>query len=120
MISYETYKNLHVFFIIGFFMYVSIIFYDPQFLELKKRKFLVGFLSFLILVAGMGLIARLNFKHSEPFPLWIRLKIINWAIINFLLWGIYKLKTKNYKVLLLICTMLCVWAGIWIAINKPV
>jgi hypothetical protein len=120
MISYETYKSLHIFLIICFFSSIGFISYDSQLMQKKLGKWLVGLASFLIFVAGMGLIARLGFKHNEAFPLWIKLKLANWVVINLLVLSLFKIKTIEYKAVLISIILLLAWVGVWIAINKPV
>ena len=94
--------------------------YDSKLIQKKLGKWMVGLTSFLILVAGMGLIARLGFKHNDPFPLWIKLKIGNWVFINILFVGLFKVKTIEYKAVITSVILLLAWIGIWLAINKPV
>jgi hypothetical protein len=89
-------------------------------MQKKLGKWLVGLASFLIFVAGMGLIARLGFKHNEAFPLWIKLKMANWVVINLLVLSLFKIKTIEYKAVLISIILLLAWIGVWIAINKPV
>jgi hypothetical protein len=120
IISYETYKSLHIFLIICFFSSIGFISYDSQLMQKKLGKWLVGLASFLIFVAGMGLIARLGFKHNEAFPLWIKLKMANWVVINLLVLSLFKIKTIEYKAVLISIILLLAWIGVWIAINKPV
>jgi hypothetical protein len=83
-------------------------------------KWMVGLVSILILVAGMGLIARLGFKHNQAFPLWIKLKITNWVIINVLFIGLFKIKVIEYKAVLTSIILALAWFSVWLAINKPV
>ena len=71
MISYEFYKFFHLGFI-----FLLIAFFYGDIPTGKKEKFARLVVYFLVFAAGMGLIARLGFKHSEPFPTWIRLKFV--------------------------------------------
>lgn len=119
MISYETYKALHVFFILCFFSSMGFISYNSKIIQKRLGKWMIGVVSFLILVAGMGLIARLNFKHDEAFPLWIKLKIANWVVINIFFICLFRLKTIEYKAVLTSIILVLAWIGIWLAINKP-
>jgi len=85
MISYEFYKFLHL----GFIFLVISFFYSKKPLT-KTEKFARYLSYFFIFVAGMGLIARLGFKHSEPFPLWIKLKffmLFILTLINYAKWS---------------------------------
>ena len=120
MISYETYKMLHLFFILTFFASLGFVASSSELVQNKSGKIVVGVFSFLIFVAGMGLIARLGFKHSEPFPLWIRLKILNWVMINALLVAVFKLKSLKAKAGIAALILFLGWAGVWVALNKPV
>lgn len=119
MISYETYKYLHLVFILTFFSSLGFAASSFDFILGKKGKFLLGLVSFLIMVAGMGLIARLGFKHTEPFPLWIYLKFGAWLLINLFFVLLFKLKNRNMKFLTAILFIVTGWAAIWVALNKP-
>jgi uncharacterized membrane protein SirB2 len=48
---------------------------------MKLKKILMGVMSLIILVAGMGLIARLGIPHGEPWPLWLKAKLGIWAVV---------------------------------------
>ena len=119
MISYETYKLLHLIFITTFLTLIGSAAHTGGFIQKKSGKILMGVISFLIFVAGMGLIARLGFKHSEPFPVWIKLKMLNWFVINLLLFGLIKTKQPKFKIIFTILILIIGWSSIWIAINKP-
>jgi hypothetical protein len=119
MISYVSYKTLHIFFILLFFSSMGFVVYQAPSMQKKMGQFLIGLVSFLIFVAGMGLIARLGYKHSEPFPLWIKLKMGNWFLINLLFVAMFKVKTREYKSLLFGVILLLAWFSIWVAVNKP-
>ena len=119
MISYETYKALHLFFILCFFSSLGFVTYQSELIQKKLGKWMVGLTSFLILVAGMGLIARLGFKHAGAFPLWIKLKILNWLVINAVFVCLFKIKTIQYKTILTSLVLILAWISIWLAINKP-
>ena len=120
MISYETYKSLHIFFILTFFSSIGFVSYNSPLMGKKLGKWLIGLVSFLIMVAGMGLIARLGFKHGQPFPLWIKLKIANWVGINIFVIALFKIKIIEYKTIITATILVLAWIGIWLAINKPV
>jgi len=120
MISYEFYKTLHIFFIVCLFSSIGFVSCGSKLIQKKLGKWMVGMASFLILVAGMGLIARLGFKHDQAFPLWIKLKITNWLIINLLFIGLFKIKVIEYKAVLTSIILALGWFAIWLAINKPV
>ena len=119
MISYETYKLLHLIFITSFLTVLGFNAQTTTGTQGKSRKMIIGLISFLIFVAGMGLIARLGFKHSQPFPLWIKLKMLNWFVINLLTIGIFKTTKTKFKLMLVFIILIIGWSSIWIAINKP-
>jgi hypothetical protein len=116
MIAYEVYKVLHL---TTLFLFVSSFgFIFKQEIKNKSIKFIVSFISFLIFVAGMGLIARLGFKHTEPFPLWIYLKISCWILINALIFFRNVLPAFTQKYLYIFCMSL-IAVAVWSAIYKP-
>lgn len=78
--TYQFYKVLHIASVVGFFVLMSMAAADMK--KTKFRSIVSGIASLAILVAGMGLMARLGIKHSEGWPLWIKLKFGIWAIIT--------------------------------------
>lgn len=119
MISYETYKLLHLFFIVSFFSSLGAIVTESSILKKKWPKVLLGVVSFLIFVAGMGLIARLGFKHENPFPLWIKLKMANWFVINLLFILLFRNFKNHIRLGMISLILILLYCGIWLAINKP-
>lgn len=77
--SYEFYKVLHVASIFFFISGISIGLLSDN--ESKGLKIITGATSFLILVAGMGLLARIGVSHGQAFPGWIVAKVLFWAIL---------------------------------------
>ncbi|MBY0415906.1 MAG: hypothetical protein K2Q18_17165, partial [Bdellovibrionales bacterium] len=73
MISYETYKILHIFTLFMVISAMGVIIAEGRWIPNKTFKIVIGLLSFFVFVGGMGLIARLGFKHGEPFPSWVLL-----------------------------------------------
>ncbi|MDD4975765.1 MAG: hypothetical protein PHY93_15515 [Bacteriovorax sp.] len=120
MITYEHYKAMHIFFILCFFSSMGFVSCQSKLIQKKLGKWLVGLASFLIFVAGMGLIARLGFKHDQAFPLWVKLKIGNWVAVNILFICLFRLKTIEYKAVITSIILLLAWFAIWLAVNKPV
>ncbi len=120
MISYETYKLLHLFFILTFFSSIGFAANSCQFMTKTFAKIVMGLVSFLLFVAGMGLIARLGFKHGAGFPLWIYLKMVLWLLLNIFLLMIYKLKSVKQKTFMAVLILLTGWSAIWVVLNKPI
>ncbi len=120
MISYETYKFLHLFFIITFFASLGLAASASPLIANKTGKIITGVISFLIFVAGMGLIARLGFKHNQGFPLWIYLKMLNWLVINILFVFLFKLENLKHKAIISLLILLIGATTTWVVINKPI
>ena len=119
MISYETYKLLHLIFILTLFCSLGFAASSSSFMTKPFAKIILGLVSFLLFVAGMGLIARLGFKHGEGFPFWIYLKMTLWILLNFLLFMIFKFKNLKLKILMAVLMLLTGWSAIWVVLNKP-
>ena len=118
MISYETYKILHIF---TLFMVISAmggIIAEGRWIPNKTFKIVVGVLSFLVFVGGMGLIARLGFKHTEPFPLWVVVKITCWIVLNISLVALFRFQTKKYKSFCTWMSFMAVFIAVYAAVTK--
>jgi hypothetical protein len=84
-----------------------------------KGKILLWIVTFLIFVAGMGLVARLNMKHTEAFPLWVRIKVGIWILVNILFLMMIKIKKLNIRLILAALILCSGFVAIFMAINKP-
>ena len=118
MINYETYKILHIF---TLFMVISAmggVIAEGRWMPNKSFKITVGVLSFLVFVGGMGLIARLGFKHTEPFPLWVVVKISSWIVLNIAIVALFKVQKKEYKILCTLVTFFAIFTAVYSAITK--
>jgi uncharacterized membrane protein SirB2 len=77
---YEFYKVAHLIMIFLFITGIAVSFFRVG--EIPKwSKIVTGISSLLILVTGMGLIARLGISHGEPWPTWIITKVTIWLIV---------------------------------------
>jgi uncharacterized membrane protein SirB2 len=79
MLSYEFYKILHLASIFAFIGLTGHAFLANA--STKAQKISSGIASFFILVAGMGLLARLGVSHGEGFPTWVIVKMVIWLIL---------------------------------------
>lgn len=84
MLSYETYKLIHLLGVI--FLFVSL----GGYLTLSSTKthvsrkliaFTHGIALVVILVAGFGLLARLGFGAFQSWPFWVWVKFFIWLIL---------------------------------------
>ena len=78
--SYETYKIIHLTFLVLAFSGLGINLFAKS--GNKFFKILGGVSALMILVSGMGLIAKIGTSHGEPWALWIKLKFVIWALIG--------------------------------------
>lgn len=120
MISYETYKTIHLFFVLIFFSSLGFVASSSPYFAKKSAKIIAGLVSFMIMVAGMGLIARIGFKHGQAFPLWLNLKFVAWILINILFVSLFRLKTFNQKAMASSLILLIGLGAVWVILNKPV
>lgn len=116
MISYETYKILHIFTLLMVLGTVGAILAEGKWIAKKSFKITVGLLTFLIFVAGMGLIARLGFRHGEPFPQWIWVKMAAWAVFSFSV--IMLFRVKQARALFAVLGGLAVLTAVYAAVTK--
>lgn len=84
MLSYETYKLIHLLGVI--FLFLSL----GGYLTLSSTKtpmsrkliaFTHGIALVVILVAGFGLLARLGFGAFQSWPFWVWVKFVIWLIL---------------------------------------
>jgi len=102
-LSYETYKVSHLFFVVLFLCLSSVLLWYGG--RIKSFSIISGIATLLILVTGMGLLANLGIKHSEPWPLWIKLKMGLWIFLAALVPIVSKRAPKLGKVAFFIMMM---------------
>lgn len=109
MLSYEVYKVLHLSFIVLFFSLLG-----AQLLTDFKQKWgkiTLGVASFFILVSGMGLMARLQIGHGEPWPTWIFIKLAIWLILTVSVPVVAKRFLNLKKIWYWVCVVLFICAS---------
>ena len=116
MFSYQVYKLIHLASIFMFLSTMGASFFLNE--KGKLIKILSGVSSFLILVGGMGLLARLGVSHGEPFPFWVLLKIGLWLSLA-MLGPILAKRLKSMRALVLIGFLSLAGIAAYAAIYKP-
>lgn len=79
MISYEVYKIIHLVSIILFTGSIGAQFFTQM--STKSVKIISGISSLFILVAGMGLLARIGVSHTVGWPVWAYVKLGIWVLV---------------------------------------
>lgn len=113
---YEVYKLLHIIFVVLFVSGAAITLYAD--LNTKFWKILTGIVSFLIFVAGMGLMARLGVSHTEGWPTWIKAKVAIWLVaVAFAPIAAKRLRAHRHLAFGILMSLVSV--AIWLAIYQP-
>ncbi len=118
MITYEAYKIIHL---ITLFLTVSclgVIASEGRWISSKKFKGVISIVSLMVLVGGMGLIARMGYKHGEPFPLWIWVKMACWFFLNVTIVMLFKMQGKKFKPWAVVLSMVIVCLAVYTAVTK--
>ena len=115
--SYEFYKVLHVLFIVLFVGAIAAQFFSDK--APKSTKIISGISSFLIFVAGMGLLARIGIGHGEGWPLWVKVKLGLWILISAL-GPILAKRLKSNRQFGYYGIIVLIFIAIYMAVNKVV
>lgn len=115
MIAYEIYKIVHLLSLF-FILTTALMFFVASY---RMRHFLPLLITsvVMLLVSGMGLLARVGVSHTEGWPLWAKLKLSFWIALSGCLVFFYKRPQKAalvYSLLGLIFT-----AAVVVIIYKP-
>lgn len=118
MISYEAYKILHIFCLFMVISAMGGIIAEGRWIANRSFKIVVGVVSFLIFVGGMGLIARLGFRHGEAFPAWVVVKIACWILFNISLFTLFRATDKTVKISCALLSFVTAFVAVFAAITK--
>jgi len=116
VISYPIYKLVHIVAVLILTASLAVFFYGQA---SKPLKAISGIASLLILAGGMGLLARLGFKHDEDFPYWVWAKMGIWLVVVVLGPVLAKRIPSHLKVPAFWSLMALVFVAVFLAINKP-
>jgi uncharacterized membrane protein SirB2 len=112
--SYEFYKVTHIAFAFMFLASLTMSYSLGK--AHKVSRILAMVASFLLFVAGFGLMARLQIK---TWPLWIQCKLGIWAILA-VAWPILSKRTRIAGHYLIVGAVLLMSVAAWLAVTKPV
>lgn len=115
MISYEVYKILHLISIILFTGAIGAQFFTEM--STKSVKIVSGISSFFILVAGMGLLARLGVSHGSGWPAWAWLKLGIWVLVAAL-GPILAKRLKHNKAMGYYAIIILMFIAVYAAVTK--
>ncbi|HEY8278575.1 MAG TPA: hypothetical protein VIH99_03055 [Bdellovibrionota bacterium] len=110
--SYESYKVIHFAAIFVFLSSASVLLLARP--AGKAWKMITGLSSFVILVAGMGLLARIG----GGLPLWVQVKMVIWLAIT----GLGHLVAKRFPAQAAkayMATLALATLAAWLAVYKP-
>lgn len=116
MISYEIYKSLHLLVIFSFVSLSSVLLVEKG---SKSVRIGIGVASLLILVSGMGLLARMGVGHGGVFPGWVWGKMGIWLLVSAFVPIAAKRFSEKGKKWTLVGLIIAAFVAATLAINKP-
>jgi uncharacterized membrane protein SirB2 len=114
--SYEVYKILHIVAVLVMTAGLAVGYYSTQ---PKHIKIVTGISSFLVLVGGMGLLARLGVDHGAGFPGWVIAKMTIWLLISITGPVFAKRLSTTLKPKVFWGFIFLLFLAIYIAVQKP-
>lgn len=117
MISYEIYKVIHIYAVLVMVLSLGINLVVPE--KIKFYSILSGIFTFLTLVGGFGLMARIGIKHGAMFPSWIMVKILIWLLIGIGMPVAIKRFSGTKKIIALKVMLMLSLISIIMAVYKP-
>ncbi len=114
--TYEIYKVIHLLAILVMVAGLAVGYYSTQ---PKHIKIITGISSLLVLVAGMGLLARLGVGHGQGFPGWVVAKIVIWLIMSITGPVFAKRLSTSLKPKAFWGFIFLLFLAIYFAVNKP-
>lgn len=116
MLSYEFYKIAHILAVVVFFSGSAVALYSEA---QKHVKIISGVASFLIFVAGMGLLARIGLDHGAGFPFWVWAKMAIWLFLAVALPVGAKRAPKNMRLPIFGIGLTLLVVSHYLAMYKP-
>lgn len=88
MFNYEFYKLIHISSLLVFISFLAIALFSDKGSH-KYAQAIVGVFALGMLASGLGLMKRFGIPHGGPWPFWIQVKLLSWAILSFVgvLWA---------------------------------
>jgi hypothetical protein len=114
MLSYATYKVIHLASIFIFLTSASVLLLAKP--PGKAWKIITGVSSLFILVAGFGLLARLGM--TSGMPPWALAKIVIWVVVTGLGHMVAK-RFPSFAMQAYVITLTLATLAAWLAVNKP-
>jgi uncharacterized membrane protein SirB2 len=109
-----VYKVIHLASIFVFLSGASVMLLSPS--KSKFWKILTGVSGFLVLVAGMGMLAKLY--PGQPIPAWVVVKIVIWLVLMGLGHMVAK-RFPKYGMITYWITMALATIAAFLAVYKP-